>query len=349
VFPSDHPVFVSGVNNQGKSNFLEALYFLGCLRSPRTLSFSHLVREGYSQAVIGGDIENGDKIDRCYARLDLPGNQLSVLKNSQPLKGVGAYRKMGDCYYLSAEVIRFFLESPEFRRRVLNDHIGKYDSGFKSKQRRLDQVVRQKNRLLKIQGSKNNIRLWNEQIVREGPSVVAARMRAIDRLNIRLGDLIDRFDSRFKSAKLVYRFKRMTVSDFSEEFYAEVLEKTLGEQLGDEILRGRSSVGPHLDDVELLIFNKPIQYYFSKGVNRALAFLLQLAMIEEISEDSGKTPVVLMDETFAEIHFDMRQKLIALIPSSYQQFYASVEERDSGLFEEKLTLNVVDGSILVHE
>jgi DNA replication and repair protein RecF len=182
-------VFLWGANNQGKTNFLEALFFLGNGGSPREDNLKNLVGFSAETLFLGGDFADVEGVSRVYFKVSSMGKREGSF-NEKRLTRISALRERFPIAFISADAIRIFQESGSFRRRDLDRFCAGFIDGYGANIKRLERIIRQKNQLLKSNPSDEAIRLWNNQLVSVAATVVSGRKLALEKLGLVMESLL---------------------------------------------------------------------------------------------------------------------------------------------------------------
>ena len=338
-------VFLHGENNQGKTNFLEGLYLLGNGNSPITDSLENCIASDEKEAVLGLEFLGKDGAHKIYIQIDAEGKKRIQLDETV-IKSITSIQKLLNVAFLSADVIRVFQENADFRRKELDRFTGIMYPDFLTQKKRYDRILKQKNAALKV-GIKDAERLiWNKQLVEHGIRLVKYRKQALAILELRLKELLDHIKPEFSpSLRLIYQYFRLDEHYTSEEAYkADLLDK-LNDDAFKESQTGYTLVGPHRDDFKIEIQLKSLFTHFSRGINRMVAILLKLAQMIELDKEVNNFPVLLLDDTFAELDQLNKQKLVTLLETYTTLFYSSVLEEDEPLFSSVRKFSVNQGSL----
>ncbi len=146
--------------------------------------------------------------------------------------------------------------------------------------------------------------MWDAQLATAGGRLAEARQRLLDRIVPVLCDTYDAVANRPADITATY------VAEWSTLGLAEALAAARR----DDLRRGVSTVGPHRDDVELRIAGLPSRTHASQGEQRSLALALRLAAHHVITEVTGSSPVLLLDDVFSELDPDRSDALLANLP-----------------------------------
>lgn len=347
-----HPsstVCIWGNNNQGKTNFLEALFVLSNGAPPVEKVLEHTIQFEMTEAYLGADIHQGDDIYRLYVKLTSDGKR-SIIINNVPIKSVQTLSKYVTSEYVSADVIRIFQESPEFRRRDLDRFIGAMEPEYLSVLKAYQKVMKQKNRYLKSQESCDNavLRIFNQQLSEYGTILYTFRLSYIEQLEVTLKSIMTRVLPQFADTiTMLYLTPRLVVT--GDDDYKTVFKHQLEKDIDKERYQCSTLSGPHRDDFSIHINQKSLFSFFSRGINRCFAIGLKVAQLQLISEKTKTFPILLLDDTFAELDEEIKKALTMVLENRTQLIYTSVLPDDHHLFNHVMSFKMENGVLCREE
>lgn len=302
---------VVGLNGQGKTNFAEAVAYLATLDSFRGAPDDALVRIGANSAVVRAVIAAGDGRDiTVEAEINRNGRN-RVLVNRQRLGRARDLLGVVRATVFSPDDLELIKAGPGLRRRFLDDTLVSLAIKYDAMRLDLDRVLKQRNTLLK----NANGRL-------DGDAAFT-----LDVWDARLGDLGDQFGR--ARAVLVDRLHPMVIEAYVqlagaatpiEVSYRPTWRETglaaaLTAARGDDVRRGVSTVGPHRDDLDLVINSMAARTHASQGEQRTLALALRLAAHRLVTEHTGSAPLLILDDVLSELDHDRATALLRHLPS----------------------------------
>ena len=326
-----------GQNGQGKTNLLEALYFLSHARSHRTHSDRELIQARTSAASISAELsphgyEGRQLLD---ARITLDGEPerlKTVLKaNSSTL------RSRSDLLgYLPT--VSFFLPdllllrgSPEDRRRWLDAAITQYDKRHLGLLAEFQKIRQQKNRLLKDDPSRvdrAHLAVWNERFAAAGAKVIASRMRYLLMIESLAAAAYLELSNGHEQLGWQYLANGVEASD-DESMLEARLGAALEAAMPDEIRRGTSLVGPHRDDIRFDLDGMEAAAYGSQGQQRSIVLALKLTELQCLTARLQQPPVLLLDDVMAELDPQRQRLLVEHIDPQSQVFITTTHPADT--------------------
>ncbi|MCL3817136.1 DNA replication/repair protein RecF [Aeromicrobium wangtongii] len=315
-----------GSNGQGKTNLVEAIDYLSRLDSHRVSSDAPLVRAGADQAIVRADVVKGDRTALLELEIT-PGraNRARINRGALPRTRdlVGVLRTV----IFSPEDLALVKGDPSDRRKFLDSLLVLRTPRLAGVKADYDRVLKQRNTLLKTARGRRNVEIatldiWDENLARTGAELVAARLALLDALAPHLIDAYQRVAAASAQDRRIVTATYRTSIGLSPEIRdQDAIEKLILEELarrrGDELDRGISLVGPHRDDVVLMIGELPAKGYASHGESWSYALALKLASFELLREDDDD-PVLILDDVFAELDQGRREQLAELVADAEQ-------------------------------
>lgn len=298
-----------GDNGEGKTNLLEAVGYLATLSSFRGAPNEALVRQGAPQAVVRAEGERDGRTLLIEAEI-APSGRGRVLVNRQRLARtrdlLGALRVS----VFAPDDLELVKGGPSERRRFLDDTLVSTQPRLDVLRTDLDRVLRQRNALLRQSGGRLTdeieltLAVWDTTFVDVGEALAEARQLLIDDLRPALARAYERVAGSQVPVGVRY------VAPWREEGLAAALARVRR----DELRRGVSLVGPHRDDVELTIGGLPTRTHASQGEQRSLALALRLAAHEVVTNATGSSPILLLDDVFSELDPTRSAALLEHLP-----------------------------------
>ena len=342
---------VQGENAQGKTNLLEAIYYLATARSPYAQTDQELINwlaeeEPLTFARLAGEMQK----DKVLQRLEItllkepsPGAHNHSLKKQIRINGVPkrALDLIGqlNVVIFQPQDIDLVAGSPSGRRRYLDTTICQFDAAYCRTLRRYGHVLTQRNHLLRQlqerRGSHEQLRFWNEKLAEDGAHLIARRREVIAELeelaraiHLELTGQDEHLSLRYEpSIRMPEKSYQIPLGlgpegvlgiRYSEASIREAFLGQLREITREEIQRGMSLIGPHRDDLRFLAGGVNMRIYGSRGQQRTVVLALKLAEAELLARKTGEQPVVLLDEVMSELDEARRRYLTKAIENSQQ-------------------------------
>lgn len=327
--PSAHATIAVGQNGQGKTNLLEALYFLATLKPLRASKLSELVRFGSGKAIVSG-------------RFLLQGAErtiaVEVEEGARQAFVDGKRAASLEEYFGGVAVVAFTPEDlsvvkggPEGRRQFLDRAVFNRYPAFLRETRAYQRALKGRNRLLKTHADPSYLDAYDETLSKTGARLWVRRRALVGEVAPRaekafaaIGRTVDPAHYRYAPAKLELDFA--TVDEAS---LAVALGEALTARRDRDLERGFTSVGPHVDDLEIAIGPQAARTYASQGQQRALILGWKIAEIENLAAALGFLPLLLLDDVSSELDPERNAYLMHYLAESGAQVFLTTT--DGGL------------------
>jgi DNA replication and repair protein RecF len=329
-------VFV-GANGQGKTNLVEAVGYLATLGSHRVSSDAPLVRIGADRAVIRAAVRQGERQQLVELELN-PGkaNRARVNRSSQvrPRDVLGIIRTV----LFAPEDLALVKGDPGERRRFLDELITARSPRMAGVRSDYDRVLKQRNTLLKTaamarrHGGRSldlsTLDVWDQHLAHTGAELLAQRLDLVATLQPLAVKAYEQLAPGGGPVALEYRGSVGDVAvTAGREELAERLLGALAEVRRQEIERGVTLVGPHRDDLGLMLGQMPAKGYASHGESWSYALALRLASYDLLRSE-GNEPVLVLDDVFAELDGRRRERLAELVAPGEQVLVTAAVDDD---------------------
>ncbi|MDF0515361.1 DNA replication/repair protein RecF [Agromyces sp. H3Y2-19a] len=340
-----------GRNGQGKTNLVEAIGYLATLGSHRVSSDQALIRAGADAAIVRAQLAHGDRRVLVELQLNRQGANRAQL-NRSPVK-TRELPRYAHSVLFAPEDLAIVRGEPGVRRRMLDELLVQRSPRLSGVMADYDRVLRQRNSLLKSARARGlaadkltTLDIWDERLVALGTEIidqrialvaelgdpVAAAYRSIvdadHRPELRPVLSVDGADVDGDGAAGLDRGAGGVVAaEHSDDAHrdrsgatrpagstADRFAAALRALRGKELERGVTLVGPHRDDVLLLLNGLPAKGYASHGESWSFALAIRLASAELLRRDSSTgDPVLVLDDVFAELDRLRRERLAEAI------------------------------------
>jgi DNA replication and repair protein RecF len=317
-----------GANAVGKSSFLEALTMLATTRSPRASAEREVIHWDAAMelgiapfARIAGRVQRADgplTVELVVQRtVDNEGQvtgrcQKRFLVNRRQVRARDAAGRL-QVVLFEPEDLNLITGSPTRRRRYLDMTLVQADRHYAQALGRYTRVVVQRNGLLHRwhdatvpASAREQMAFWNREIVQNGAYLMVARHRLVTTLNPLLEEMHGRLAGTAPPFRLTYLHQVDCNPDQDEESVAYAFRQALTQAWPREIERGVTLLGPHRDDLAFHLGEMDMTTYGSRGQQRTATLSLKLAQVAWLREQSGETPVVLLDDVLSELDPERR-------------------------------------------
>jgi DNA replication and repair protein RecF len=309
-------VFI-GANGQGKTNLLEAVAMLALSASPRARREVELVGPVAPAARIEAEVESLGRRMEVTIALAVEG-----ARAHRTIEVDGVRRRAVDLpghfrvTLFWPDDLGLIKAGPEQRRRFLNQLLVQVEPGYARALSGLRRILEQRNSLLKRIAAGEEVpgvlEVWSQELVRVGNEVVDARAAAVRELAPEAA----------RCHAEIGGGERLEIEYLGPP---EDLAAAVQNSLAEDLRRGSTSVGPHRDDVRVLLDGRDARGYASQGQQRTAVVSLKLAEAELVARRTGERPVLLLDDVLSELDLERRGALLRQVGNGGQVVITSVD------------------------
>ena len=343
----------TGANGQGKTNLIEAVGYVATLASHRVATDAPLVRAGAERAIVRAAVTVADRSTLVEIEINPARANRARLNRApvqRPRQVLGALRAV----LFAPEDLALVKGDPGERRRYADDLLVQSAPRYAGVRSDYERVVRQRTALLKSARARpagqrpmlGALDAWDEQLARTGAELMAGRIELIGVLRPLTVKAYAAVCGDERAVEMTYRpsFGDKTEPAGDQDQLAGGLRAALAESRGAELERGVCLVGPHRDEIDLRIGELPARGYASHGESWSLALALRLAGYE-LLRSAGDDPVLLLDDVFAELDAQRRDRLAAVASAAEQVLVTTAVPADLPAAMAATRFDVAEGVI----
>lgn len=352
-----------GYNGIGKTNLMEAIGYLATLSSHRVSSDAPLLRFGTERALVRARLVRGSQTTVLELEINAGRANRGRINRSNPVR---ARDILGICQTVlfAPEDLALVKGDPSNRRRFLDELMASLIPHHAATRSDYDRVLKQRNALLKsaragkfTAAHESTLDVWDQHMARAGAQLLHARLELVERLRPHLARAYAQLTDASKPADATYRSTLQNQMDddgvpagstqrtapggssdgqddlrlLSVEQLTERYVQAFAESRKKELERGISLVGPHRDELDLMLGQAPAKGYASHGETWSMCLSLRLASYYVMLDDArtgGSAPILILDDVFAELDVQRRRKLAAIVSGAEQVLVTAAVDAD---------------------
>lgn len=305
---------IYGANGQGKSNLLEALYFLAVGRSFRGAKGNDMIRYDAPAFTIDALFEKGGVSQRL--QITYGGGERTLLHNETKLPSFLPLLGLITAVIFSPGDHQLVCGPPAQRRRFLDLHLSQTDPLYVYHLSRYSRALKQRGRLLAAKRSEA-IESWEMEMARSASYLVEQRERCLNELQGWASEMQQRISGGQEELTLIYK----PASPQEIEEIAAAYRRSRSR----EMMLGHSIVGPHRDEFHLLLGGREARHFASEGQRCCSATALRMAEWHRLRAETGEKPLMLLDDATAPLDRERKGRFHQLLDEMGQLFFASPE------------------------
>ncbi len=331
---SKNKTLIIGKNAQGKTNILEAIYYLCALDSNRINKDSELITFNKDVASIFALIEKEDVDIELEVVINPPKNKILKVNGLKKNKSTEFLRVLSGVNFSTSDLLLLRGE-PQNRRRWLDSAIFQVYPLYFEKLSKFNKIRLQKANFLSQRiNNSSMLEVFNEQLSVASANVIYLRMKYLKELE-RIAKIKHNFLASDENLSIKYKSISEEILPINE--LNELILLKMNELKDEEIRKEQCLIGAHRDDIDFFINDINSKKYASQGQQRTIVLALKLAELEIIKDKTGEAPLLLLDDVLAELDNLRQNFLLNIIKDDIQMIITSV---DTLAFESDFLKNV---------
>ena len=336
---------IHGMNAQGKTNLLESVYLLGAFKSFRLAKNADLIRWGDGTSTVKGWVERGGVTREILISIERHAKK-AMVDRKQVVRAADFFGTLNVVLF-TADEMSMAKGQPEGRRRYLDRAVFSSDPSYLSRYHDYGRILKHRNSLLKA-GDVTSLDVWSDRLADAGARLAACRIAYIAAVRGYLRDYYRHIAGGGETADIGYRPHGVTL-DGAVPADTERLREALRRTAREEQRFGSTVVGPHRDDMELLLSDRPLRQHASQGQQRSFLLALKMAEIEYLQTRFGDPPVLLLDDISSELDRERNRNLMEFLSRNEMQVFITTTNLDTIMLDDITqyrTFRIHDGKVV---
>lgn len=309
--PSDG-LAVVGENGQGKTNLLEAMYYFSLLRSARGARDVDVVRFGASGFFIEAEVRVPDPHSLSIG-FERAGRRKKVRRDGAVIDRLSDALGALPAVMFSPSDVELVSGAPRARRRYLDVMLALTSRGYLHALQQYRGALERRNATLRnaatrASDSTRSIEVWERPLAEHGATVIRTRRAWVARVHRRFADRCVAIGER-----LPMELRYVTTVNANAESLELELAEALAAKRAADLRMGLTLVGPHRDDLGMLLAGRELRAFGSAGQQRTAAIALRTLEAETLRDARGAAPVFLLDDPFAELDERRAARVLELL------------------------------------
>ena len=315
-----------GMNAQGKTNLLEALYILSSGKSYRASKDTELIKWKETFFRIKGEVERNDFNVSLEVSFSQKGRKLVRLNGTEAVRP-SKLASFLNVVMFTPEDLSLVKGAPLGRRRFLDDEISQVSPIYRSFLNSYNKILIQRNAILRNYNTSSYalLEVWSDQLIDVGSKIMMKRAEYLKSLGV---------IARMTHRKITGSKEELTlryIPSFACEAISSVEEvkkhfaKTVENKKEIELIRRVTLVGPHRDDIKFDVDGIDVGKYGSQGQQRSVVLSLKIAEVNYIKTTLGEDPILLLDDVLSELDDVRRDHLVREAVEKHQTMITSAD------------------------
>jgi DNA replication and repair protein RecF len=323
--PGPHFNVIHGDNGAGKSNLLEAIHYLGALKSFRGAKREDLIGLDCDTALLDATLSGGAAPHQLRIELGRSERRRLQLDQKRPRSSSVWHQAVQMVLFHPGDLV-LAAGAPDRRRAFLDRMLEQIDPIYGSTLASYEKALRSRNRLLKEESiNRRSIRAYDAILSKAGAIVGTARARLID-------DLAPRVTRAFEevfAGDTPLGVRYLPRVEPTEEAIVQALESSFEK----DCKRGFTADGPHGDDLELRLHDVGARHHGSQGQHRTIVLALKTAELDLLTERTGRVPILLLDDVSSELDRSRNRRFFEVLSHAGGQVFLTTTHPEFILLE----------------
>lgn len=304
-------VAICGLNGTGKTNLLDAIYYLGFSRSYFSRTDAQNVQHGKQGMRVSGNFIKQDKKEEVSFILR-ENNKKELLVNAESYKKISDHIGKFPCVMIAPDDVELIAGPSEARRKLMDSILSQTNRDYLSQLIAYNKILQQRNSLLKQMAeqatiSNDLLEVYNEQLIHSGNYIHQERKKFLSAFLPMVGENYATIAGKNEDLQLAYESQLLSTS--FKDILAENLPK-------DKVLQ-RTSRGVHRDDIGIYLNDCAFKTEASQGQRKSLLFAIKLAEWEYLKMTIGIPPILLLDDVFEKLDENRMAHLLDQVCSNH--------------------------------
>ena len=339
---------ITGRNAQGKTNLIEAIFYLAAGRSFRQAGDKELITLSRENTCIRAGVISGGREQTLEARL-FRGRRRELYANGAKLKKASELSGRLTVVQFGPDDLNMIKEGAAIRRKLMDQCISQLRPGYMASLSEFNRLYDSKTRILRDHHNKHSLLEllddFNLRLAQQSARLIYYRAAFASALSRRAAEIHNEFSGGVESLSIKY--KTVGGMDVTGKKPEQILPELLVHQKDHyqaEIRSGICLSGAHKDDLEIDIDGVPMRKYGSQGQMRTASVSIKLAERDIHYDDRGEYPVLLLDDVLSELD-EKRQSFILGRIADGQVFVTCCDDSAASAACGATILRVEDGKI----
>lgn len=335
---------IYGENAQGKTNLIEAIYLFTGAKSFRSVRDKELVKFGSEYSKLNISFENNNRSQN--AELIIKGKRTATL-NGVKKKSPTSLGDELKAVIFSPVHLSMIKDGPLERRKFIDNALCQLKSGYRNVLKEYNRSLAQRNMLLKDITNNSSLidmlYIWDKNLAQSGAKIIFQRRKYIEALLPYAKEVFSGLSKGKEDIDLILRGEFDYQNLSCEEIENQLVKALLGSRNND-ILNRITTVGPHRDDMDILINGNSARLFGSQGQQRSCVLALKLAEASLLKEMTNDEPLALLDDVMSELD-ESRQDYILNHIKDWQVFITCCDANTVLRLKQGKTFHIENGGL----
>lgn len=343
LFPQEGAL-IFGENGAGKTNILEAIYFLCVGRSQRGAAKKDMIHIDANESYIEGHFNNFNDSSQVSLSLGFSRNRkLAMKKNGAKVKLLSELILDNNIVSFSSQDSLLIYGDPLERRKYMDILLSQTDPTYFENLVNYKKNLINRNILLNLSHTDTSISIYEEKMAEHGSYIIRSRSELFSFISPRFSQYFSKINSNTKNGTVKYSPSVHCNTDSGIEFHNRI-RKRLKDGRNKDCAHGFTSIGPHRDDFKCYLDDYQAKSFGSQGQCRSMALSLRLCALDFLESKKEGTIIILVDDAFSELDSNSTINMYSILNNRGQLFITALSKK-SVLYSDLQTFLVKENSV----
>ncbi len=333
-----------GENGVGKTNILEAIYFLSTTRSHRNVEDDELICFGKVFASIDASVVYQDDKKRLSVTISPSGKTLKI--SNIPVRRTSEFVGKVNAVLFAPSDMDLFDAAPKARRRLIDMELGKLSGVYMNELSKYLKCLKERNAYLKSGTDPVMLETYTDMLCQPQIKIITNRLRFVNSLNVYLSYFYNQLAG--TNSKLHIEYLSFVSEKNDESIMLQQIKDIYESTRERDMFTKSTNVGVHREDFAFYLDGKDVSKYASQGQKRMVILAIKLSIVQIIFQIRREYPVLLLDDVFSELDSKRRLGLLKLLPSSIQTIITTTDTAEVGMINQQNVnvINIAKGNVI---
>lgn len=321
---------ITGVNGAGKTNLVEAIYFLSLARSFRTTEDNTLIKNNGDFALIDAVVKKGAILDKLKIVISKEGKKVEV--NNNKVSKLSSLNEVCNVLVFEPKDALMYKGTPKIRRQFLDINLAKTSPVYFDCISRYEKILKERNEILKQdRPNKEHLEIVTNLLIKVSELIVKYRHMYFGELNPIVAKIYSQITN--SNVKVEIKYVPFVIPN---KLFRKNAKEAFNRSLEGDLRKKVTTIGIHREDFSIALNDCDISLFGSQGENRMMAIALKLSPYFLI-KDQDKRPIIVLDDVMSELDKNNQTHLLQFLSKFEQVFITTTKTnmKNASIYEVK--------------
>ncbi len=320
--------FIYGENGAGKTNVLEAIYFLCVGRSQRGAAKKDMINKNTNESYLEGLYNNSTDSSQVTISIGFSKNKkLAMKKNGKKVNLLSELFLDNNIVSFSSQDSFLIYGDPLERRKYMDILLSQTDPVYFQNLINYKKSLVNRNKLLNLPYSDSSIEIYEEEMAKYGSYIYCSRKELFNAISPLFSNYYSEISDNTNKGAIRYSPSVYCENEGNNE-WRHMFLTLLKEKRSRDTILGYTSIGPHRDDFKAYLNDNMVKSFGSQGQCRSMALSLRLCSLDYLKIKNRGNIIILVDDAFSELDNKRTENMYSLLKNRGQLFLTALSEKN---------------------